>query len=158
MYFGFISGSIISQILKLVKYHYSPWIDWESSQRSGNEAKGYTFKANSDYHWRVWLFYMVLVIHSASFLERPWSLFFLQGVTSRAAAIEQTMEFGKTFNEVTDRDMHDDWAKFRELKKSLMIILKLGFVHHQRSYKKYLTKWTNWAKRFVSWKIEYQKT
>ena len=27
------------------------------------------------------------------------------------------MEFGKSLNEVTDRDMHDDWAKFRELKK-----------------------------------------
>ena len=38
-------------------------------------------------------------------------------MTSRAAAFEQTMEFGKTLNEVTDRDMHDDWAKFRELKK-----------------------------------------
>lgn len=41
----------------------------------------------------------------------------MQDVSTRAIALEKTMEFGISLNEVTDRDMHDDWAKFKELKK-----------------------------------------
>ena len=44
-------------------------------------------------------------------------MFLQQDVTSRAAALERTIEFGKSLNQVTDRDMHDDWAEFRKQKK-----------------------------------------
>ena len=36
----------------------------------------------------------------------------MQDASTRALALEKTMEFGISLNEVTDRDMHDDWAMY----------------------------------------------
>ena len=41
----------------------------------------------------------------------------LQDLSSQALALEKTMEYGKSVNEATDRDKHDNWA-FRAMKKT----------------------------------------